>query len=448
MAAKQSERILGVDAMMRRKLGASARLLFFFFLLGLQGCQTDWYSQTSHALARHPDLATGQLLHGIDEMYRNQDADLAAKHILVPPAEIPPSFWTGPIKALHPIKVYTDVGNTVIVQKMVAGQEFGKYIILPESSHLPQVNFVLTPIGVSFVYNYHSAQKGGNAVTNATVEEADTDGDGMPDKWEIAHGLKPHLDDSFLDPDGDGIPNLAEYKLHTDPHVPDNPLNLSSLQSRTSLFGIEIIPLQIDPTIKDDLLPLELYVDGYPVYAYIHHVTKGWVAEWDTTTFANGQHGLVLKYFCRGKNDNPAADWFSGNPIYVTVDNPLTFSSDTLRFWYRLNIDAQVNNGATSYKVDVYDALTSDYLTTIPKVGTGSVVNGKIQTNWDLTINGERVVNYSLKCQFYLYSPSSIPQGNNSGGITTNTASFGSITRYYQMMIPTQYPMAPRPRLK
>lgn len=42
---------------------------------------------------------------------------------------------------------------------------------------------------------------------------ADTDGDGMPDGWEVNHGLNPLISDSALDADGDGLTNLQEYSL-------------------------------------------------------------------------------------------------------------------------------------------------------------------------------------------------------------------------------------------
>jgi len=50
----------------------------------------------------------------------------------------------------------------------------------------------------------------------------DWDGDGMPDDWEIAHGLNPSFDDCLYDYDGDGLTNCREYELGTDPLNPDS----------------------------------------------------------------------------------------------------------------------------------------------------------------------------------------------------------------------------------
>ncbi len=49
----------------------------------------------------------------------------------------------------------------------------------------------------------------------------DTDGDGMPDLWELFRGLDPDLDDSASDPDGDGLSNLQEYQNSADPFSAD-----------------------------------------------------------------------------------------------------------------------------------------------------------------------------------------------------------------------------------
>src|SRR6476469_1550552 len=47
---------------------------------------------------------------------------------------------------------------------------------------------------------------------------SDSDGDGIPDAWEVAHGLNPNLNDANSDPDGDGISNFKEFQKGTDPN--------------------------------------------------------------------------------------------------------------------------------------------------------------------------------------------------------------------------------------
>ncbi len=58
-------------------------------------------------------------------------------------------------------------------------------------------------------------------VNNPVPAALDSDHDGMPDSWEVAHGLNPSKNDANLDPDHDGLPNLQEYAAGTDPHKAD-----------------------------------------------------------------------------------------------------------------------------------------------------------------------------------------------------------------------------------
>jgi len=50
----------------------------------------------------------------------------------------------------------------------------------------------------------------------------DWDADGIPDDWEIAHGLNPWVNDADVDADRDGLTNRQEYELGTDPFNPDS----------------------------------------------------------------------------------------------------------------------------------------------------------------------------------------------------------------------------------
>jgi|ETNmetMinimDraft_26_1059896.scaffolds.fasta_scaffold17296_2 beta-lactamase superfamily II metal-dependent hydrolase len=49
----------------------------------------------------------------------------------------------------------------------------------------------------------------------------DTDSDGMPDGWEAEYGLDPLQKDHRGDPDGDGLANEYEYKINTNPALDD-----------------------------------------------------------------------------------------------------------------------------------------------------------------------------------------------------------------------------------
>jgi hypothetical protein len=55
------------------------------------------------------------------------------------------------------------------------------------------------------------AQVGGWPMLPAGVAAADSDGDGMPDGWEAAHGFDPKTADGAADRDGDGWTSLEDY---------------------------------------------------------------------------------------------------------------------------------------------------------------------------------------------------------------------------------------------
>jgi hypothetical protein len=72
-----------------------------------------------------------------------------------------------------------------------------------------------------------------SAVATLTVSTGDADGDGMPDAWELAHGLKANVNDSAFDPDGDTMTNLAEFIAGTDPQDAQSYLKVDGIAAST-----------------------------------------------------------------------------------------------------------------------------------------------------------------------------------------------------------------------
>lgn len=67
----------------------------------------------------------------------------------------------------------------------------------------------------------------------------DTDGDGLPDDWEIAHGTNPGKLDANADPDNDGLTNAQEFLAGTDPKDAASCLKVSRIIVGPSNVKIE-----------------------------------------------------------------------------------------------------------------------------------------------------------------------------------------------------------------
>jgi hypothetical protein len=91
----------------------------------------------------------------------------------------------------------------------------------------------------------------------------DSDGDGMPDDWEITYGFNPNdPGDAAGDADADGLTNLREFQLDTDPTIRDtdgdgvsdglevqvgsNPLDPNSINLAASLQSIRVDPSSVE----------------------------------------------------------------------------------------------------------------------------------------------------------------------------------------------------------
>ena len=76
-------------------------------------------------------------------------------------------------------------------------------------------------VGRLYYYRLEDVDVSGAVTTHGPIC-VDWDADGMPDDWEIAHGLNPAVNDAGLDSDGDGVPNWLEYLRGTNPLVRDS----------------------------------------------------------------------------------------------------------------------------------------------------------------------------------------------------------------------------------
>lgn len=74
-------------------------------------------------------------------------------------------------------------------------------------------------VGETFYYAIFTVDLAGNFSYGVLDYRVDADSDGMPDAWEILHGLDPQAAGSGADSDADGTTDINEYLAGTDPNT-------------------------------------------------------------------------------------------------------------------------------------------------------------------------------------------------------------------------------------
>jgi hypothetical protein len=69
----------------------------------------------------------------------------------------------------------------------------------------------------------------------------DSDGDGLPDWWEIGHGTNWKVPDADADPDHDGMSNWQEFLAGTDPQDPQSRLVIDASLMSPGLVNLQFV---------------------------------------------------------------------------------------------------------------------------------------------------------------------------------------------------------------
>jgi pectate lyase len=217
------------------------------------------------------------------------------------------------------------------------------------------------------------SQVGGWPLIAGGTAPTDTDHDGMPDEWEIAHGFDPQDPaDGPADVDGDGYTNLEEYMNGTDPRVnpscgvtlttyagssPDGAMLTTTalgklyrtdraytLAALPSAYGCSVMVAYAetdDGFTGEEFLTLDLTADATVAVAYDARATSlpGWLGGWTNTGQAvsgreTGNGGALLSFnlytkrfkagqtAMLGGNHQGAGNAVAGYLVFVMPDGP------------------------------------------------------------------------------------------------------------------------------
>ncbi len=122
--------------------------------------------------------------------------------------------------------------------------------------------------GLNYFLDDSGADLDGDTLTNlveyqlnSNPNNADTDGDLLPDAYEHNHGLDLNFNDALLDPDSDTLTNLEEYQYNTNPHLADT--------DNDGWDDNQEIAHNTDPLDPDDFPQLEVSIPSFSPFIII-----------------------------------------------------------------------------------------------------------------------------------------------------------------------------------
>ncbi|MDB6053529.1 MAG: hypothetical protein JWN25_1052 [Verrucomicrobiales bacterium] len=247
---------------------------------------------------------------------------------------------------------------------------------------------------------------GGFVKRNVAITPQDDDGDGIPDEWELLHGLDITRNDALEDPDGDGVPNIAEYLLDTCPNGADSPLNLGNIASNQTFRQNAQLPIPLKSYINSPAI--SFLINSNRADAVLRQRADGcWYILWDTSYLTNGSYTVGLQMQHNPNAQPPASTSIFGSTKVVIVTNDVRFKQLSSEFTDYLVFDVEMPAKTNYWRIEMYD-VSNQHLGGF----AGLTTNGTILGAWDLKNGqGNQIAFSHVKADFYTSPTSGSPTG-------------------------------------